>query len=250
MIDIEQGSTGLRLMTVFDRQEDKSIRQWCKWSWDPITGCEHDCSYCHGIEKARKLYSRTREEGYSSFKPHLWPDRFDAPHNTPIPESNVSGNRNVFLGTMGDMFGDWVEKEHIEAVLDIVRDTPQWNYILQTKNPRRYLELEFPLNCWVGVKVDTQKEVEPALECFSRIETSVRFLSCDPLLEWLLFQTLECFDWIMIGPRPKTKSKPIFYPPKIWISSLVKQARTSGCKVFVKHLKDPGYKEYPGSDGF
>jgi protein gp37 len=198
------------------------------------------------VEKLKKLYSRTREEGYSSFDPHLWPERFDAPHNTPIPGHNTSGNRNVLVGSLGDIFGDWVEREHVETILNIVRDTPQWNYIFLTKNAKRYLEFDLPLNCWVGVKIDEQKEVKPAIEYFSRIKASVRFVSCDPMVIWLLFPTLEPFDWMIIGPKPKTKNKPAFHPPKIWISSLTKQARASGCKVFVKHLKDPACRGFPG----
>jgi len=236
----------VELVSVFDRQDEKSIRRWCKWSWNPITGCEYNCRYCHAEEKLRKLYSRTCEEGYGSFRPRLWSERLDAPHNTPVPESSASGNRNVFLGGMGDMFGDWVEKEHIETILDMVQDTPQWNYIILTKNSKRYLEFDFPLNCWLGVKIDQQKEVKPALKHFESVQAAVKFISCDPMVEWLSFPALELFDWVIIGPRPKTKSKPAFIPPRIWVSSLVKQARSCGCKVFVKHLKDPAYKEYPG----
>ncbi|MBW2264634.1 MAG: DUF5131 family protein [Deltaproteobacteria bacterium] len=235
-------------MSVFNRQWEKSILQWCKWSWDPITGCEHDCKYCAAIEVVRKWYSQTRNKAYSSFSPRLWPERFDAPYNTPIPQDNTSGNRNVFLGGLGDMFGDWVGNEHIEEILNIIRDTPQWNYIMLTKNPERYLDFSIPSNCWLGVKVDRQKEVKPAIDCFSRIKASIRFVSCDPMLEWLHFSTLECFEWIIVGSQPKTKDKQAFIPPSVWVSGLARQARALGCKVFAKHLKDSQYKEFPGKD--
>jgi len=233
-------------MSIFDRQEDKDIRRWCKWSWDPVTGCEYDCSYCHAIEKIRKLYSRTHDEAFSSFQARLWPERFDAPYNTPIPEYNAAGNRNVLVGSLGDMFGPWVEREHLETIFDIIKETPQWNYILLTKNPKRYLEFALPSNCWIGVKIDKQQEVRPALEVLGGIKAPVRFVSCDPLVVWLHFPTLECFDWMIIGPRPKTKQRPAFYPPTIWISTLKKQAEACGCRVFARHLADPCYKEYPG----
>jgi protein gp37 len=233
-------------MADFDRQDDKSIRKWCKWQWNPITGCQHDCGFCPAVENVQKLYSRTRNEGYSTFLPRLWPERFDAPYQTLIPEGSTSGNRNVMVGSLGDIFGDWVEREHIETLFDIVRDTPQWNYILLTKNPKRYLEFQLPRNCWVGVKIDKQQEVKPALGYFEHIDASVKFVSCDPMVVWLRFPTFDPFDWIIIGPKPKTKKRAAFNPPKMWVSSLAKQAWASGCKVFAKHLKDPQYKSYPG----
>ena len=29
----------------FNRQDNESI-EWAQWSWNPITGCLHGCSYC------------------------------------------------------------------------------------------------------------------------------------------------------------------------------------------------------------
>ena len=236
-------------MSVFERQDDKSIRPWCKWSWDPITGCQYACTYCPAIEKFKKLYSRTRNEAYNSFEPRLWPERFDAPESTTLPETNTSGNRNVLVGQMGDIFGEWVEKEHLDTILDLVRQTPQWNYIFLTKNAKRYLEFELPQNCWAGVKVDTQHEVKPAIEAFTSLRAPVRYVSCDPMVTWLQFPTLECFDWMILGPRPKTKSRPAFIPPKLWIDSVAKQAKKSGCRIFAKHLNKPGLNEFPGGNG-
>lgn len=30
---------------VFNKQDNESI-EWAQWSWNPVTGCKHDCSYC------------------------------------------------------------------------------------------------------------------------------------------------------------------------------------------------------------
>jgi protein gp37 len=146
------------------------------------------------------------------------------------------------------MFGDWVEDEHLETILDLVRETPQWNYIFLTKNAKRYLQIHIPKNCWVGAKVDKQEEVKPTLDIFRRIKAPVRFLSCDPMVTWLQFSTLDCFDWIIVGARPKTKKRPAFEPPKMWITSLAKQATACGCKIYLKYQKMAGLRAYPGQD--
>ena len=237
-------------MSVFYRQDDKSIRAWCKWSWDPLTGCEHDCESCNAVTKMKKLYARTHDEGFTSFSPRLWPERFDAPYETPIPKSNAAGNRNVFLNRLGDLFGAWVEREHVEAILNIVEDTPQWNYIVLTKNPKRCSNFSLPVNIWLGVKVDKQGEIKPALDFFATFEGPVRFLYCDPLLEWLQFPTLECVEWLIVGSRAKSENGPAFVPPRLWTSSMVRQAQAVGCKVFVKYEKDSGYRQFPGNEKY
>jgi len=30
---------------VFNKQKSKDI-EWAQWSWNPVTGCLHNCSYC------------------------------------------------------------------------------------------------------------------------------------------------------------------------------------------------------------
>jgi protein gp37 len=96
--------------------------------------------------------------------------------------------------------------------------------------------------------VDNQQEVKPAIEALGRIKAPVRFVSCDPLVTWLQFPTLTCFDWMIIGARPKTKSRPAFVPPTMWIKNLARQAKENGCKIFVKHFNAPNFKEYPGGN--
>jgi protein gp37 len=235
-------------MSVFYRQDDKSVRPWCKWSWDPITGCENDCESCNAVSKMKKLYAQTHDEGFGSFRPRLWPERFDAPYKTPVPKSNAAGNRNVFLNRLGDLFGSWVEREHVEAILNIVEDTPQWNYIVLTKNPDRCLEFSLPPNIWLGVKIDKQPEVKPAVDFFEAFDRSVRFFCCDPMLEWLQFPTLACVEWLIVGARRKARDKPAFVPPRLWVTSLIRQAEAVGCKVFVKYEKGSDYRRFPGDE--
>jgi protein gp37 len=196
-----------------------------------------------------RLFARTGDEAYESFAPRLWPERFDAPYNTPLPRDSRGGSRNVFVNSLGDLFGPWVEKEHVEEILAIIGDTPQWNYLILTKHPNRCLEFSLPRNVWLGVKVDQQKEVKPTLKFFGGLEGMVRFISCDPLLEWLDFPSLSCVEWVIVGARDKTRDQEAFTPPRVWVSSLMREAERSGCKVYVKHWKGSAYKRFPGDDG-
>jgi Protein of unknown function (DUF5131) len=85
---------------------------WAKWSWNPVTGCLHDCEYCYAREMAQDLY---REK----FAPTFRPERLSAPHQTKLPKEADSsiGWRHVLVCSMADLFGKWVPQEWIDAML-------------------------------------------------------------------------------------------------------------------------------------
>lgn len=198
---------------------------WAKWSWNPYTGCLNECPYCYARDIANRFYKE-------KFHPTFRPERLDAPFNTKIPGKRTQepGINNVFVCSMADLLGNWVKQEHIDRVLDAVRESPKWNYIFLTKNPMRMTDIEWPDNAWVGTTVDIQARVITAEEAFSQIEAPVKFVSCEPLLEELQFSNLDVFDWVIIGSRSKSTKLPEFQPRWAWVKSLISQAREANVK--------------------
>jgi hypothetical protein len=39
----------------FNKQDNTSI-EWAQWSWNPLTGCKHDCPYCYARDIAKRFY--------------------------------------------------------------------------------------------------------------------------------------------------------------------------------------------------
>jgi protein gp37 len=113
--------------------------EWALWSWNPVTGCLHNCDYCYARDIANRFYPQ-------AFKPSIVPARLSAPANTQVPEeaSHNVGYKNVFTCSMADLFGKWVPAEWIQAVLDVARANPQWNFLFLTKFPIRMAEFDFP----------------------------------------------------------------------------------------------------------
>ena len=180
------------------------------------------------------------------YKPHFYPERLSAPMNTLVPDSDDIAERCVFTVSMGDLFGEWVPQEWIDAVLEVVRQAPQWNFLFLTKNPKRLVSIDWPLNAWVGTTVDVQSRVTPAEEAFHQVKAAVKFVSCEPLLEELTFSALEVFDWIITGGcrRPGQKPEEAEQPDWGWVLSLDNQARKAGCLRYWKpNLKVP--REFP-----
>jgi protein gp37 len=196
-----------------------------KWTWNPVTGCLHDCDYCYARDYAERFFPE-------KFQPTFHPERLKAPHVTPLPpaalaltpaEQDAQGWRNVFVCSMADLFGRWVQDEVIEAVLAEVRAAPQWNFLFLTKFPQRLAAIDWAANAWVGTTVDEQYRVAIAEKAFREVNAPVKWLSCEPLLEDLTFGQIEVFDLVVLGGQSESTRTPAFQPPWAWVQHLLRQ---------------------------
>jgi protein gp37 len=212
--------------------------EWARWSWNPVTGCLHNCAYCYARDIANRFYPQL-------FQPSIVPDRLSAPANTKQPRldkiadpTERMGQRSVFVCSMADLFGKWVPSEWIDVVLQQAWDNPQWNFLFLTKFPIRMAEFEYPVNTWIGTTVDSQHAVERAEKAFSKIRAGgyggVAWLSCEPMMERLTFDSLDMFDWVVMGGSSKSTQTPEFFPPFDWIVHLYSQARSHSIPVYMK----------------
>jgi protein gp37 len=231
----------------FNKQDTTSI-EWAQWSWNPITGCKHDCPYCYARDIAQRFTNLYR----NGFDPSIWPARFAAPENTHVPkmaEQDVA-YRNVFTGSMADIFGRWVPEEWIHLVIERVQLNPQWNFLFLTKFPQRVHEFgKMPDNAWMGTTVDCQERVANAEKAFAKMGGGIKWLSVEPMLTPLKFSRLNLFDWIVIGGASPSAKTPRWVPPFDWVADLHAQAREAGCAVYHKDNLGMGdgirLKEFP-----
>jgi protein gp37 len=225
---------------VFNEQQTTNI-EWARWSWNPVTGCRHNCSFCYARDIAARFYPQ-------GFVPTFLPERLDAPRSTRVPAIAASdiGYKNVFTCSMADLFGKWVPREWIAAVLESVAASPQWNFLFLTKFPQRMAEFEFPDNAWVGTTVDAQARVKNAEVAFAKVRATVKWLSLEPLLEPLRFEHLDLFNWLVIGGASASSETPEWHPPLSWVADIEHQAAAAGARVYHKTNLYQRRREYPG----
>jgi protein gp37 len=224
----------------FNLQDNESVG-WARYTTNPERGCEIDCPYCYARDLAR-FYP----EG---FAPVFVPEILSAAANTLVPkeaEYDVS-YRNVFVCSMGDLFGNWVPDEWIEAVLKMARENPQWNFLFLTKVPQRMAEFEFPDNAWAGTTVDHQRRVRNAEQAMAKVKAGKRWASIEPM-ETRIEMDFSIFDWVVIGGASKSSQTPQWVPPHVWVYETTIKAKAAGCAVYHKSnlfLAEPLH-EFPG----
>ena len=233
---------------------------WAGWSWNPVTGCLHGCDYCYARDIATS--NRFASAYPAGFTPLFHHERLDAPANTIIPRKILdSGDpklieeyKRVFVCSMADLYGRWVPDEWIEKVHASMLRSPQWQYILLTKFPARYVGLELPDNAWVGTSVDEQKRVRIAQDAFGNLPQDkkiIKWLSLEPLREPLQFDDLSMFDWVVIGAQTASTQPdgfhPAFAPQFDWVVDIYRKAREGGCAVHFKpNLIDGKSRDWVG----
>ena len=161
-------------------------------TWNPVVGCLHGCVYCWARRYAERL-SKMGVEPYAirGFKPTFIPERL---------ERKFPRNSFVFVSDMGDLFGDWVPGEWIEKVLEVIRMRPHTYFLLLTKNPKRYLSFNLPVNTVAGATIESNRDypsLSRALPQSERIDAMKKLthkhkaVVVEPILEFDLDEFTE-----------------------------------------------------------
>ena len=140
----------------------------------------------------------------------------------------------IFVCSMSDLFHDSVPFEFIDKVMKVIESTPHHTYQLLTKRAERMVEYfstrAIPSNAWLGVTVDVKSSII-RIEHLRKLNATVKFLSCEPLLEDLGALNLQDIDWIIVGGESGNNARPM---KKDWVVSIKKQVEQQGAAFFFK----------------
>lgn len=219
---------------------EKTKIDWADSSWNPVTGCYHECQYCY----ARKMASRFGSHQKTDAKTVVLDEPFRIDDGrTPYPYDFVPTfhryrlselaskkyGKTIFVCSMADLFGDWVSDEWISEVFDACINNDNHRYLFLTKNPSRYTDLAekrlLPKrdNMWYGSSV-----TDPDMPFFysDAVGGYNTFLSIEPLLAPFPAEQFDIENkvkWIIIGAESGNRTDKVV-PQKEWINDICKVA--------------------------
>jgi protein gp37 len=236
--------------------------EWADKTRNPVKGCwgpggsperPRWCDYCFAKAWAgRKMTEKYRD----GFEPAFFPELLDESEYR-VGKMFQSKNPNLPLGSamffmvdMGDLFGDWVEKEIIESVVRSLDRHPEHKYLFLTKNPKRYREIAFKPNHWLGTTIEGWSPSESRQRMYDLTrgpKTEVKFVSFEPLLGNVAGELLDAawdswfddLDWVIIGKMTGRSAKLQKYKYVVnhfdtYATNLVEASRMRNIPVFVK----------------
>jgi protein gp37 len=167
--------------------------------------------------------------GYENgFRLTLMPERLAEPLERRKPTV-------YFVNSMSDLFHEKVPFEYIRRVFDVMARAPQHTFQILTKRAERMAtfcrDAQIPRNTWLGVSVEDRKYGLPRIDVLRTIETRVRFLSVEPLLEDLGRVDLAEIHWVIVGGESGIKARPMKLE---WVHRIKHQCDEAGVAFFFK----------------
>jgi len=262
---------------------NKSFIEWCDQTWNPVTGCLHDCPYCYARRITHRFGMKENESVFESTKIHdietqlnanAYPYGFDPTfHRYRLGEpQKTKAPQNVFVCSMADLFGNWVPDDWIQEVFEACKKAPQHRYLFLTKNYKRYEYLNnkeilpsvYNSNSsyYFGHSINTQEDSNRYFDWQRSCNQSDefwtnrfinRFISVEPLQENIDLHLLSSIDWVIIGAETGNRKGKVI-PKREWIENIVFQCHSeTGHQTVPVFMKDslseiwgkPLIQEYP-----
>jgi len=190
---------------------------WCDYSWNPISGCKHRCSYCY-MQRIVKRFN-------FDMTPTFYPKRLNDLNKLKTPSK-------IFVCSSGDIFSPGVKDEWIQKVIDTIKNFPEHTFQLISKNPKRYKDFQFPNNCWLGTCVDGLAKTKDNITTLKfTITDNLKFVSFEPLIKEVDVD-LEGFKWVIIGGDSTHNAEK---PPDEWVDKIMEETKKYDIPVFIKN---------------
>jgi DNA repair photolyase len=196
-----------------------NMYDWTDYTWNPVKGCKHNCSYCY-VKALAERY------GYD-----LEP-RFDEKYLS----DKLGKGRTIFVGSTTDLFGNWVPDSWIKSILSYTR---KWDntYLFQTKNPMRFFEYIqlFPPKTILATTIESDIDYlvsnapGPSIRAEAMIDlpkTFEKVISIEPIMDFhidILIWWIKAIKPSFVSIGADSKNHHLHEPSKEKVRALIRE---------------------------
>lgn len=220
---------------------------WADSTWNPWIGCSHagpGCDHCYA--EAQNKLRKWNGGAWGNAAPR----RVTSEENWKHP---ISWNRKasagrcgkdgkrwlVFAGDLCDIFDHLGDHAARARMWELFKETPHLTWMILTKRPQQIPKFlpsdwgEGYKNVWLGTSVENRKNGYPRIDALRNVPATIRFLSCEPLLEGLADIDLTGIQWVIVGGESGGQARPFEIE---WARSIKGQCRKVSARFFFKQL--------------
>jgi protein gp37 len=219
---------------------------WCDLTANPMRG------KCPNLEKCRavgvKCYANAIHQRFYGQDEIIYnPNWYDAKQIRSFIKKN-DHSPYIFVGSMIDLFADEIPEYQIREIISQCKVHTECWFIFCTQNPKRYIEFNFPSNCYLLTTVRNQPEADERIPLLLQNKATVLGVSIEPMLGEINFRNKllplvegargepetiveNGIDWVIVGGETGPGARPM-HPD--WVKSILNQCNSAGVPFFFK----------------
>lgn len=137
-------------------------------TWNPITGCKRNCSYCY----ARRIHERFYKTPFADIVFH--PKRLRE-------AKKLTGDEKIFVGSMSDI--EYWPREQTQQIIEVCKMACGSTFMFLSKNADSYKGFNWPANTMQGLTITGKERWEKELfEVIEIVGCPRPFISIEPLM--------------------------------------------------------------------
>ena len=209
------------------------------YTFNPWVGCTKvspACAHCYAETLMDTRYGRV-EWGKGKPRSRTSVANWKLPLRWNGDAARNRSRAKVFCASLADVFDDEVDKAWREDLWHLIGTTPWLDWLVLTKRPEnipRMLPKDWGLgypNVWLGTSVENQHYAELRIPLLATVYAAVHFLSVEPLLGPIMFNSLRTIDWVIVGGESGHGSRRMEVE---WVRSIRNQLVEAGVPFFFK----------------
>jgi protein gp37 len=221
---------------------ENSKIEWTDHTFNPWLGCQKvspGCNNCYAENWGKRFGvewgphgERKRTSVANWKKPLQW-----------AKAARGSGRRpRVFCASLADVFDNQVPDQWRLDLWDVIRATPELDWLLLTKRPENIGKMSWPLwadtgtpqNVWLGTTAEDQERFDHRWPILREIPAVVRFVSYEPAIGPLRLYAGELTpDWLICGGESGRGYRAM---PEQWADNIRDDCKTAGVAFFMKQM--------------